>query len=477
MTIFHKRKRISAEDSELIIGMEKIISSNNDIILKIKKENQINEELIEEIEEFLIPLSEYTTKTHFNDKIKNYYTKTEVNNYVNTLEEEIAANKITVDSTLSNTSTNPVQNKAINSALNNKAASNHTHDVASNTNDGFMSSEDKKKLDGLGGSGEYVLPTASATVLGGVKIGENLTIKDGVLSAIGGGSGSDYTLPTASSTILGGIKVGNNLTIKDGVLSGNYNIATSSNNGLMSSNDKKKLDGLGGSGSYTLPTASSTVLGGIKVGSNLNINNGVLSAVNTTYNTVTTSSNGLMTSNDKSKLDTIATGATKTTIDSSLSSTSTNPVQNKVINSALANKAASSHTHDDRYYTESEINTKLNGKANSSHAHSYVPSYADGSSLLRNDSYGKVMCYNYGNIRQLVWKLTNFTIKSRGNGWTVIVNNISDFDLPPGLDTLDIPIISHTGNTALLVFKDNILKAAYGSGSAENFQGTYMWST
>lgn len=31
--------------------------------------------------------------------------------------------------------------------------------------------------------------------------------------------------------------------------------------------------------------------------------------------------------------------------------------------------AAASHTHDDRYYTENEINTKLNGKANSSHTH------------------------------------------------------------------------------------------------------------
>ena len=36
---------------------------------------------------------------------------------------------------------------------------------------------------------------------------------------------------------------------------------------------------------------------------------------------------------------------TKITVDSALSSTSTNPVQNKVINSALAGKAASSHTH------------------------------------------------------------------------------------------------------------------------------------
>ena len=29
----------------------------------------------------------------------------------------------------------------------------------------------------------------------------------------------------------------------------------------------------------------------------------------------------------------------------------------------------SAHNHDDRYYTESEIDTKLNGKANSSHTH------------------------------------------------------------------------------------------------------------
>ena len=39
------------------------------------------------------------------------------------------------------------------------------------------------------------------------------------------------------------------------------------------------------------------------------------------------------------------------------------------INTKLNDKANSSHTHDDRYYTESEINTKLNGKANSSHTH------------------------------------------------------------------------------------------------------------
>lgn len=47
------------------------------------------------------------------------------------------------------------------------------------------------------------------------------------------------------------------------------------------------------------------------------------------------------------------------TIDSGLSSSSTNPVQNKTITEALGDKANKSHNHDDRYYTESEVDTKL----------------------------------------------------------------------------------------------------------------------
>ena len=76
-----------------------------------------------------------------------------------------------------------------------------------------------------------------------------------------------------------------------------------------------------------------------------------------------------LTDTEKSKLDGIATGANKTTVDSALSSTSTNPVQNKVINTALSGKANSSHTHDDRYYTETEINSKLSGKSDTNHTH------------------------------------------------------------------------------------------------------------
>lgn len=59
----------------------------------------------------------------------------------------------------------------------------------------------------------------------------------------------------------------------------------------------------------------------------------------TTYSNATTSTDGLMSSSDKTKLDGIATGATKTTVDSALSSTSTNPVQNKIIYGAISSKA------------------------------------------------------------------------------------------------------------------------------------------
>ena len=53
---------------------------------------------------------------------------------------------------------------------------------------------------------------------------------------------------------------------------------------------------------------------------------------------VNTTTNGLMSVADKKKLDGIADGANKITVDTSLSSTSTNPVQNKIIKSELDTK-------------------------------------------------------------------------------------------------------------------------------------------
>ena len=54
-------------------------------------------------------------------------------------------------------------------------------------------------------------------------------------------------------------------------------------------------------------------------------------------------------------------------VDSALSSTSTNPVQNKVINIALSGKASTSHTHAQSEITG--LTSALSGKANASHTH------------------------------------------------------------------------------------------------------------
>ena len=66
---------------------------------------------------------------------------------------------------------------------------------------------------------------------------------------------------------------------------------------------------------------------------------------NTTYSDATQSAHGLMTAADKKKLDGIAAGATNVAVDSALSATSTNPVQNKAVKAALDSKSASGHTH------------------------------------------------------------------------------------------------------------------------------------
>ena len=78
--------------------------------------------------------------------------------------------------------------------------------------------------------------------------------------------------------------------------------------------------------------ATTTTIGGIIVGTNLTVDaTGKLSAKDTTYDDVTITTHGLMTAADKIKLNGIAEGANKTIVDSSLSATSTNPVQNKVV--------------------------------------------------------------------------------------------------------------------------------------------------
>ena len=144
----------------------------------------------------------------------------------------------------------------------------------------------------------------------------------GTLTQNGSTYTGSYTLPTASSSTLGGIKIGNNLSINgSGVVSATdtnttYNVG---DGGLTQNNFtntlKTKLDGIATSANnYSLPAATSSSLGGIKVGTNLSIDSGtgVLSATDT--NTTYSVGDGGLTQNNftdalKTKLDGIATSA------------------------------------------------------------------------------------------------------------------------------------------------------------------------
>lgn len=157
------------------------------------------------------------------------------------------------------------------------------------------------------------------------------------------------------------------LTASSKVLDGALYIATDTGTmwmGISATSLMQIKDNINTNTTYTLTKSGNTITLKGSDGSSFNVTDS-----NTIYNNATASSAGLMSAADKSKLDSVATGANKTVVDASFVANSTNPVQSKIVKSALDGKSDTGHTHDDRYYTESEINTKLNAKANSSHTH------------------------------------------------------------------------------------------------------------
>jgi hypothetical protein len=132
--------------------------------------------------------------------------------------------------------------------------------------------------------------TSTAAILG-LSVGSGLSIVSGALTAVAG----SYTLPVASASVLGGVKQGANVTI-DGTgfmsvaapvtwstISGKPTFATVATTGAYA-------DLSGTPASYALPTATSSILGGIKIGSGLTIDGaGVVTAAGHTqaFSTIT----------------------------------------------------------------------------------------------------------------------------------------------------------------------------------------------
>ena len=340
---------------------------------------------------------------------------------------EDGATKTIVDDAMSDTSTNPVQNKIVTAELGKKAGK----DVATADADGLMSAEDKVKLDGIeeGATKTIVDDAMSDTSTNPVQnkvikqyvdekgvnyfdtyvekpTKEKLTAyadyytceckathtyaeiaaalaKDmvprvllvDVIGSVGANrivcplneyyNGADGSYDFDAPNIAGMYGYGTGIVSisKDGAVytcsagelppatdkdngkclvvdGGRYRCgtpaaATQSTPGYMSAADKVKLDGIEAGANKTVVDVA------LDAGSvNPVQNKAVKAALDGKAGTAvaTTSANGLMSAADKAKLDSVEAGANKTIVDAALDEASENPVQNKAVKAALDSK-------------------------------------------------------------------------------------------------------------------------------------------
>ena len=171
-----------------------------------------------------------------------------------------------------------------------------------------------------------------------------------------------------------------------------YSAASQSANGLMSAADKKKLDGIAENANnytYTLPNASSSTLGGVKIGSNISVSSGTISL---TKNNVTAALGYTPPTTDNNTTYTFATGDNNGQIKVTPSGGSAQNVSVKGLGSA-AYTASTAYRASSWTPTAADVGAvptsrKVNGKALSSditlsasdvnaRASTWMPSAAD----------------------------------------------------------------------------------------------------
>jgi len=250
------------------------------------------------------------------------------------------------------------------------ASANTTYSLATQAASGLMSATDKGKLDSIAeGANNYTLPSAG-TSLGGVKTGGDVTISSGVITVnddshnhiisnidglqsaldgkaasghnhdsvyytqaevdtlLSGKAASSHTHSYAGSSSAGGaatsanklntnagsatqpvyfangVPVKTTYTLGASVPSGakftdtTYGVATTSAAGLMSKEDKAKLNGIAsGANAYSLPAAGSS-LGGVKSGGDVTISSGTITVNDDSHNHIISNVDGLQSALD-----------------------------------------------------------------------------------------------------------------------------------------------------------------------------------
>lgn len=245
----------------------------------------------------------------------NDYTTTEKNKLAGIDE---GANKTVVDSAMSSTSTNPVQNKAVYDSLATKV--------------------DKVSGKGLS-TNDYT--SDEKTKLAGIDEGANKTVVDAAMS-------STSTNPVQNKAVNSALS--NKVDKVDGkeLSSNDYTDA-----------EKTKLEGIEEkANNYTLPNATSSTLGGVKVGTNISVSNGTISVA-----TGTTSAVGVV------KLENAASAST---------TTAATPAAVKAVKDIADAKAAKATTLSGYGITDAYTKTEIDNKVSSAlHYKGSKDTYAD----------------------------------------------------------------------------------------------------
>ncbi|HJI77339.1 MAG TPA: hypothetical protein OIM17_04940 [Clostridiales bacterium] len=265
---------------------------------------------------------------------------------------EAHAKDVDVDDTLSPVSTAAIMNKTVTAALNAKAGT----AAATTSANGLMSSADKVKLDGVeDGATKTIVddamsdtstnPVQNKVVMKYIDSRGSLppvSVKnDTMLIQVVDGA---YALRTKESIfpVDDALDTESKNAVENGIiarrfeqLSGVTLPATSTRDGLMSAANYSKLSGIEAGATKTIVDATLD-----ETSTNPVQNKAVKTALDGKAGTAeaTTGAAGLMSSADKVKLDGVEDGATKTIVDDAMSDTSTNPVQNKAVKAALDSK-------------------------------------------------------------------------------------------------------------------------------------------
>lgn len=265
---------------------------------------------------------------------------------------EAHAKDVDVDDTLSPVSTAAIMNKTVTAALNTKAGT----AVATTSANGLMSSADKVKLDGVedGATKTIVDDAMSDTSTNPVQnkvvmeyIDSRGTLppvsvkNDTMLIQVVDGA---YALRTKESIfpVDDALDTESKNAVENGIiarsleiLQGHTQLANGTRDGIMSASDYTKLRNIEFGATKTIVDATLDA-----TSTNPVQNKAVKAALDGKAGTAvaTTSANGLMSAADKTKLDGVEAGANKTTVDAALDAASENPVQNKAVKAALDGK-------------------------------------------------------------------------------------------------------------------------------------------